>query len=130
MVCGGGPTGVEVAAEMYDMVHDDLMRLYPSVAGKAVISIVDAGSKLLGTYDPVVSAYTGEQFRKAGEWEGVHLYWRCDPCYMCTGLPPPHSMFADLGGKCAKHAPQCCTTPWLRALPRSRLLRSSLQLNQ
>ncbi len=24
VVVGGGPTGVEVAAEMYDMVHEDL----------------------------------------------------------------------------------------------------------
>jgi len=24
VVCGGGPTGVEVAAEMHDMIFDDL----------------------------------------------------------------------------------------------------------
>jgi len=28
IVVGGGPTGVEVAAELYDMIHEDLSSLY------------------------------------------------------------------------------------------------------
>ncbi|KIZ06131.1 NADH dehydrogenase, partial [Monoraphidium neglectum] len=31
VVVGGGPTGVEVAAELHDMIFDDLKDLYPSV---------------------------------------------------------------------------------------------------
>lgn len=31
VVVGGGPTGVEVAAEMHDMIQDDLSRLYPDL---------------------------------------------------------------------------------------------------
>ena len=29
VVCGGGPTGVEVAAELHDMINDDLVKVYP-----------------------------------------------------------------------------------------------------
>jgi hypothetical protein len=31
VVVGGGPTGVEVAAELHDMIYDDLKDLYPKV---------------------------------------------------------------------------------------------------
>lgn len=31
VVVGGGPTGVEVAAEIHDMIKEDLVRLYPNV---------------------------------------------------------------------------------------------------
>lgn len=31
VVVGGGPTGVEVAAELHDMIFDDLKDLYPSL---------------------------------------------------------------------------------------------------
>lgn len=31
IVVGGGPTGVEVAAELHDMIFDDLKDLYPTV---------------------------------------------------------------------------------------------------
>ena len=31
VVVGGGPTGVEVAAELYDMIEEDLSKLYPNL---------------------------------------------------------------------------------------------------
>ena len=31
VVCGGGPTGVEVAAELHDMVEEDLVKVYPDL---------------------------------------------------------------------------------------------------
>lgn len=31
VVCGGGPTGVEVAAELHDMIQEDLSKLYPDL---------------------------------------------------------------------------------------------------
>lgn len=33
VVVGGGPTGVEVAAELYDMIHDDLRWVHSGAAG-------------------------------------------------------------------------------------------------
>ncbi|GAB4815644.1 hypothetical protein N2152v2_002690 [Parachlorella kessleri] len=29
VICGGGPTGVEVAAELHDLIKEDLVKLYP-----------------------------------------------------------------------------------------------------
>lgn len=29
MIVGGGPTGVEVAAELHDLITEDLVKLYP-----------------------------------------------------------------------------------------------------
>lgn len=34
VVCGGGPTGVEVAAELHDMINDDLVKVYPGKLDK------------------------------------------------------------------------------------------------
>lgn len=30
VICGGGPTGVEVAAELHDLIKEDLVKLYPN----------------------------------------------------------------------------------------------------
>jgi len=66
VVVGGGPTGVEVAAEMHDMIYEDLARLYPSIIGDVRVSIVELTDHLLSTYDRKISAYTSENFRRAG----------------------------------------------------------------
>lgn len=34
VIVGGGPTGVEVAAELHDLIADDLAKLYPEQVGK------------------------------------------------------------------------------------------------
>jgi NADH dehydrogenase len=31
VVCGGGPTGVEFAAELYDMLNEDLIEFFPKI---------------------------------------------------------------------------------------------------
>lgn len=66
VVVGGGPTGVEVAAEMYDMVYEDLTKLYPSLIKDVQISIIELMDHVLSTYDRKISIYTGEQFRRSG----------------------------------------------------------------
>ena len=35
IIVGGGPTGIEVAAELHDMVVDDLRRIYPDLIRRA-----------------------------------------------------------------------------------------------
>lgn len=66
VVCGGGPTGVEVAAELYDMIHDDLRKLYPNLIKDVEIRIIELMDHVLSTYDRAISVYTGEQFKRAG----------------------------------------------------------------
>mmetsp|Transcript_9846 Transcript_9846/g.24576 ORF Transcript_9846/g.24576 Transcript_9846/m.24576 type:complete len:605 (-) Transcript_9846:893-2707(-) len=66
VVVGGGPTGVEVAAEMYDMVHDDLRKLYPNLIQDVQIRVVELMDHVLSTYDRAISIYTADQFKRAG----------------------------------------------------------------
>lgn len=47
VVVGGGPTGVEFAAELHDFVSEDLSKLYPSVCGLVKIEVIEAGEHIL-----------------------------------------------------------------------------------
>lgn len=66
VVCGGGPTGVEVAAELHDMVTEDLVKLYPTLTPHVRVRIIELQDHLLSTYDRAISEYTGKQFARAG----------------------------------------------------------------
>ncbi|RHY08861.1 hypothetical protein DYB25_011106, partial [Aphanomyces astaci] len=46
IVVGGGPTGIEFCAELYDFVNEDLTRLYPQVSNYLQVSLIDAGEIL------------------------------------------------------------------------------------
>lgn len=64
VVCGGGPTGVEFAAELYDFMMDDLARSYPALVPQAAITLVEAGKEILGTFDEKLRRYAAEIFRR------------------------------------------------------------------
>lgn len=49
VIVGGGPTGVEFAAELHDFVHDDLVKLYPSVKDLVKITVIQSGDHILNT---------------------------------------------------------------------------------
>ena len=49
VIVGGGPTGVEVAAELYDMIESDLSKIYPKLAKEAVISVIELQDHVLST---------------------------------------------------------------------------------
>jgi NADH dehydrogenase len=64
VVCGAGPTGVEVAAEIFDLINEDLPRLYPKILRKEVsIHIIQSRSHILNTYDSAISEYSMEKFK-------------------------------------------------------------------
>lgn len=46
-VVGGGPTGVEFAAELHDFVNEDLIKLYPGVKDIVKITLLEAGDHIL-----------------------------------------------------------------------------------
>ncbi|MEW5317674.1 MAG: hypothetical protein WDW38_008956 [Sanguina aurantia] len=60
------PTGVEVAAELYDMIHDDLSKLYPRLIADVNIQIVELMDHVLSTYDRQISIYTANEFKRTG----------------------------------------------------------------
>ncbi|GLC74175.1 tubulin alpha 1 [Pleodorina starrii] len=66
VVVGGGPTGVEVAAELYDMIECDLAKLYPNIVKDVSIQIIELMDHVLSTYDRAISIYTADQFKRAG----------------------------------------------------------------
>ncbi|KAG2428088.1 hypothetical protein HYH02_014479 [Chlamydomonas schloesseri] len=66
VVVGGGPTGVEVAAELYDMIEEDLSKLYPNIVKDVSIQVVELMDHVLSTYDRAISIYTADQFKRAG----------------------------------------------------------------
>ncbi len=64
VVVGGGPTGVEFAAELHDFMMADLAEVYPGVATRARIILLEALPKILGAFDQSLSDYTAKRFRR------------------------------------------------------------------
>lgn len=60
-VVGGGPTGIEMTAELDDLAHHELRELYPDVADKISISIHDVAPNILGAYDKKLYEYANTQ---------------------------------------------------------------------
>ena len=54
---GGGPTGVEFSAELYDLLHSDIAKHYPALAKLSKITIYDVASNILGTFDQTLRKY-------------------------------------------------------------------------
>jgi NADH dehydrogenase FAD-containing subunit len=50
-IVGGGPTGVEFAAELHDLLNTEIKRHFPSLSRLARISLFDVAPKILGTFD-------------------------------------------------------------------------------
>lgn len=66
VVCGGGATGVEAAAELDDLLDGEMRRLHPELAGRARVVLVEALERLLGGFDEALSTYTREHFARSG----------------------------------------------------------------
>jgi len=49
VIVGGGPTGVEFAAELHDHIVEDLVHLYPAVEDYVKITVVQSGDHILNT---------------------------------------------------------------------------------
>lgn len=66
VVCGGGPTGVEAAAEIHDLIHEELSESYPELVPHARVVIVEALGRLLTSFDEALADYTLRHFGRAG----------------------------------------------------------------
>ncbi|EPE10742.1 mitochondrial nadh dehydrogenase [Ophiostoma piceae UAMH 11346] len=65
VVSGGGPTGVEFAAELYDMLNEDLSKHYPRLLRNEIsVHLVQSRSHILNTYDETVSRYAEDRFAR------------------------------------------------------------------
>lgn len=64
VVCGGGPTGVEFAAELHDFIEADVKRKYSELAQFVEIVLIEAKNTLLTTFDKNLSEYTMKIFKR------------------------------------------------------------------
>ncbi|KAL1845124.1 hypothetical protein VTK73DRAFT_1069 [Phialemonium thermophilum] len=65
VVCGGGPTGVEFAAELYDLLNEDLTLHYPKLLRNEVsVHLIQSRGHILNTYDEQLSRFAEERFAR------------------------------------------------------------------
>ena len=63
VISGGGPTGVEFAAELYDMLNEDLLRSFPRILRNEVsVHVIQSRGHILNTYDEALSIYAEKRF--------------------------------------------------------------------
>lgn len=65
-VVGGGPTGIEFAAELHDLIKDDLKKLYPSIIKFVAITVYDVAPKVLPMFDQTLANYAMDLFKREG----------------------------------------------------------------
>lgn len=61
VVVGGGPTGIEMTAELDDLAHHELLDLYPDVAPYLSIAVHDVAPNILSSYDKHLFEYANHQ---------------------------------------------------------------------
>ena len=66
VVVGGGPTGVEFAAEVRDFVREDVAKIYPRIKDRVTVTLVQSQDHVLNTYDKHISNFTEERFKMDG----------------------------------------------------------------
>lgn len=63
---GGGPTGIEFSAELHDIIHEDLARIYPELIPFHKITVYDVATKVLPMFDEKLAKYAMETFTREG----------------------------------------------------------------
>eukprot|EP00298_Acanthocystis_sp_HF-20_P007391 c16999_g1_i1.p1 GENE.c16999_g1_i1~~c16999_g1_i1.p1 ORF type:complete len:472 (-),score=194.58 c16999_g1_i1:98-1513(-) len=64
VVVGGGPTSIEFTGELYDFLKDDVSRWFPDLKDLVTVTIVEASSHILGSFDQSLSGYVTNTLRK------------------------------------------------------------------
>lgn len=65
VVSGGGPTGVEFAAELFDLLNEDLTENFPRLLRNQIsVHLIQSRSHILNTYDEAVSKYAEARFAR------------------------------------------------------------------
>ncbi|KAJ0545479.1 putative NADH:ubiquinone reductase (non-electrogenic) [Helianthus annuus] len=66
VVVGGGPTGVEFAAELHDFLHEDLVKQYPDLEEYTTLTLLEAGDHILSMFDKRITDFAKEKFKRDG----------------------------------------------------------------
>ena len=66
-IVGGGPTGVEIAGALQELIHNCLVKDYPLLDPRlAKVILLQSGDSLLSSYPKRLSQYTARQLRDRG----------------------------------------------------------------
>lgn len=85
-VVGGGPTGIEFAAELHDLIRDDLRKVYPDLIKFVAITVYDVAPKVLPMFDQTLANYAMETFHREGiKVKTEHHIQRIRPDESCEG---------------------------------------------
>ena len=66
VIVGGGPTGVEVAGALSEMIHTTMLHEFPELAQRARVHLVDHGTELLKMFFDKGHAYAARVLEKDG----------------------------------------------------------------
>ncbi|KAK4758899.1 hypothetical protein SAY87_020200 [Trapa incisa] len=66
VIVGGGPTGVEFAAELHDFVNEDMVKLNPGVKELVKITLLEATDHILGMFDKRITEFAEKKFKREG----------------------------------------------------------------
>lgn len=65
-VVGGGPTGIEFSAELHDLIHEDMARIYPGLMKFTKITVYDVSPNVLTQFDSKLSNFAADHFARSG----------------------------------------------------------------
>ncbi|KAI0382689.1 FAD/NAD(P)-binding domain-containing protein [Hypomontagnella monticulosa] len=85
-IVGGGPTGIEFAAELHDLIRDDLTNTYPELMKFVNITVYDVAPKVLPMFDKTLADYAMDRFKREGiQVKTEHHLTRVRPDEDCEG---------------------------------------------
>lgn len=76
-------TGVEFAAELFDLCSEDLKKLFPTLAPYIKISIYDVAPKILPMFDSKLADYAVDRFKR----DGIDVKTKHNILELRRGLP-------------------------------------------
>lgn len=63
-IVGGGPTGMEFAASLSDLIRDDIAKIHPQLLKYIRISLYDVAPKVLPMFDATLADYAVKQYKR------------------------------------------------------------------
>ncbi|EDO37174.1 predicted protein [Nematostella vectensis] len=68
VIVGGGPTGVEFGAELYDFMKQDVTRLYPHERGEVRVTLIEA-RQILPSFDEKLRRFAEKKMRQRDQFK-------------------------------------------------------------
>jgi NADH dehydrogenase FAD-containing subunit len=73
VIVGGGPTGVEFAAELKDFMNAEISKYFSHLKDDVKITIVQSGDHILNCYDEKISEFAEKKFKR----DGIEILTNC-----------------------------------------------------